>query len=310
MLALSDDNVWAVGYTNPDGLGLILHWDGVGWQQWISPTGMRHTTLWSLSASSPTDVWAVGNVDSDPAILHFDGSQWTVIPSASPAQGNSLQAVSTLTRSNAWAVGASVTTSNDGHQPNALIEHWNGKAWTVSPTAATPGILWGVSAIATNDVWAAGQAQIALGNGGYAIAPLIMHWNGTSWNQVADTEQPNSWLDNVSASSANDVWMVGGAGFLHWNGRTWAVVPNPVGGAIRGVLALSANDAWAVGNAAENALVEHWNGSTWTVVSSKTEGVTYLNAVAADSNDAHIWVGGFDTPGTAVRGLIEEACQA
>jgi hypothetical protein len=310
MLALSDNDVWAVGYANPGGLGLILHWDGASWQSWTSPTGTAHLTLWSLSASSPTDVWAVGNAENGPAILHFDGSTWSVIPSASPAHDKGLEAVSSLTRSDAWAVGAStIASSNGGSVTQALIEHWNGTTWEVSPMSATLGTLMGVSAVAPDDAWAVGQGLTSTGGGGYISAPLIMHWNGISWDQVANPD-PEATLRNVSASSSTDVWIVGDTAFLHWNGVRWTVLPIPVPETFPGVLALSATDAWAVGSSSGKALVDHWNGSTWTVTSSNSEGATDLNAVAAAANGVHIWVGGFDTPGTAGRGLIEEACQA
>jgi len=48
---------------------------------------------------------------------------------------------------------------------------------------------------------------------------------------------------------------------LHWNGKTWQKVPaaNPSPGSddLDGVAALSARDAWAVGARGGNALVEH-----------------------------------------------------
>jgi hypothetical protein len=254
--------------------------------------------------------WAVGGAESGPVFLRFDGSKWSVIPSASPARDKGLEAVSSLTPSDAWAVGAStVPTSDEGSVTQALIEHWNGTTWDVSPMPVTLGSLMGVSAIAPDDVWAVGQGLTSMGSHGYTSFPLILHWNGISWDPVASPE-PEATLRNVSASSSTDVWIVGDTALLHWNGVSWTVVPIPAPETFPGVLALSTTDAWAVGMSSGTALVEHWNGSTWTVISSKTVGFTFLNAVAASSGGPDVWVGGYDTPATASRGLIEDACQA
>jgi hypothetical protein len=55
-----------------------------------------------------------------------------------------------------WAVGW--TGGNSG--PITLIEHWNGSTWSVVPSpnpSATDNHLWGVTALATNNVWAVGD---------------------------------------------------------------------------------------------------------------------------------------------------------
>src|SRR5439155_922827 len=76
-----------------------------------------------------------------------------------------------------------------------------------------------------------------------------------NWRVVpapTDREEGIAGIDGVSAS---DVWAVGVTGYsrgliVHWDGRAWSAVPNPVhqsGEEFRGVLALSPTDAWAVG---------------------------------------------------------------
>ena len=58
--------------------------------------------------------------------------------------------------------GPSATTSN-GSIDQTLTEHWNGTAWSVvaSPNLGTSdNVLYGVAAVAANDVWAVGYYQI------------------------------------------------------------------------------------------------------------------------------------------------------
>jgi hypothetical protein len=65
---------------------------------------------------------------------------------------------------------------------------------------------------------------------------------------------------------------VGGL-ILHWNGTTWEQErsPNPTPGHgedLIGVAATSAGSAWAVGYAGggQQALIVHWNGVSWSAV--------------------------------------------
>ena len=64
-----------------------------------------------------------------------------------------------------------------------LIEHWTGSAWSVvsAPDPGDNDQLLSVAALAANDAWAVGERHDpALGS-----QPLIMHWNGTSWTELA-----------------------------------------------------------------------------------------------------------------------------
>jgi hypothetical protein len=102
-------------------------------------------------------------------------------------------------------------------------------------------------------------------------------------------------ISGAAASSATDVWAVGGWGdpatsafgtlIEHWNGDSWTIVPSPSPGfsaLLNGVAALSATDVWAVGVYASSyhhiglsrTLVLHWNGTAWKRVSSPHPGPT------------------------------------
>ena len=85
-----------------------------------------------------------------------------------------------------------------------------GGAWEVvaSPNTGSPNnYLFGVAAIASNDVWAVG----AYGELGTTAQQLIEHWDGASWTVVASPSLPASnELLAASAVSADNVWAVGG----------------------------------------------------------------------------------------------------
>ncbi|HUS14948.1 MAG TPA: hypothetical protein VM536_07990, partial [Chloroflexia bacterium] len=152
------------------------------------------------------------------------------------------------------------------------------------------GSLWGVSARATDDVWAVGTYIDT------SYHTLIEHWDGGSWQVVAS---PNPGLGGVlygvDARTATDAWAVGNyyAGsntyvplILHWDGAQWSIVPNPAPGSttegLRSVLALAADDAWAVGSTAGSSLIEHWDGTQWNIVPGPVAALYSIAGLAAN----------------------------
>ena len=176
VVAVAPDDVWAVGTALENNWKtLVLHWDGEAWTRVTSPNlGIAGNTLLGLAAVSATDVWAVGtaNNGNSTLTLHWNGSEWSLVPSpngtARPGiNRNVLQAVTAIAADDVWAVGVQAySTVGGAGQPIyfgfALIEHWDGAAWTevaVPPLPGTgeDGALAGVDAAASGDVWAAGS---------------------------------------------------------------------------------------------------------------------------------------------------------
>jgi hypothetical protein len=84
--------------------------------------------------------------------------------------------------------------------------------WTVVPAPPTGrnAVLVGVSSTSDADAWAVGSQNGAAGTG-IGAKPLIDHWNGVIWSQVATppTAGNTASLAAVSASSSADAWAVG-----------------------------------------------------------------------------------------------------
>ena len=84
-----------------------------------------------------------------------------------------------ISTNNVWAVGFCDNFSGD------LVEHWDGTSWSVVSSPAFNGtndILHGISADASNDVWAVGNS-----GGG-----LILHFDGTSWSRTVLPDPPKA----------------------------------------------------------------------------------------------------------------------
>ncbi len=142
--ALSRKDVWAVGsYVSQAGVSLPLteHWNGAKWSTVPSPSVPSASTiiLLAITATSSTDVWAVGlsSTGSGRAsvaqtlIEHWNGSRWQLVPSPNvPASQNILQGVVAINGKNVWAVGYS---ENDRFGYQTLFEHWNGSQWVITP---------------------------------------------------------------------------------------------------------------------------------------------------------------------------------
>jgi hypothetical protein len=247
---------------------------------------------------------------------------WTVVPSPSPVDdGNFLYGLAADGTADAWAVGEQYPGSG------ALIEHWDGSAWSLSnsPDFAVDKQLNGVAADSPQDAWAVGQYYDAAGS----RQAVIEHWDGSAW-ALAPTPNPGTddTLAAVAVVSAGDAWAVGHAAsstadapalIEHWNGSNWQVFPSPAvayPSYLRAITAISANDIWAVGTAGQRTLTEHWNGSAWSVVKSPSpststhyaEPINVLNGVTAISAD-NVWaVGTFNTTqatGAADHTLVE-----
>ncbi len=240
LLGVSGDSptdVWAVGdfiLRNQTGGGaFVLHWDGSTWRQVATAQG-GIGGLQAVSAIAPDDVWAVGGAN---LIEHWDGQRWSVVaPPPTGLHGGDLQGVTALSPIDVWAVGSSFDGAFRSH---AVILHWNGASWSVSPSPDTGpySSLVGVSAVSANDVWAVGQDFPS------NTATLAEHWNGTSWTVVPAPNVPLSRLTGVAAVSSTDVWAVGSATVSggptgittqtlaeRWNGSQWTVSPTPTTG--------------------------------------------------------------------------------
>ncbi len=221
---------------------------------------------------------------------------------------------------NIWAVGDSFNNATELTQ--SLIEHWNGKQWSIvaspNPVGATFTFLEGVTEVSAHNIWAVGDS------GGQ---PLIEHWNGKQWSIVASPNTgPNSaFLNGVVEVSAHNIWALGsplgsGPSFTeHWDGKQWSIVaiPDPTGSVLStlfGIAEVSAHDVWTVGYYIDNrdidrTLIEHWDGMTWSIIPSPNSGPTdddSLSGVVAIS--AHnVWAVGtsMSTGSTPGQSLIE-----
>jgi hypothetical protein len=252
-----------------------------------SNNGLGNNGLFAVSASSPSDIWAVGE-----SVIHFDGTTWTAFP-APGIDGippSEMRGVADISPTDAWAAGnLSAPVILGGGPTNVpVIEHWDGTQWSVfpSPPFNKPGdsaLLSAMTAISANDIWTIGNATVD----GIAVN-LFEHWDGTAWTP---TFVPvGGTVFGASSDATDDVWAVGFSGLstaqastfvTHFNGTVWQTVPSPNVGkssAFNGVVALAPDNVWAVGSSGDVSdgptltLIEHYDGTEWSVVPSPNVG--------------------------------------
>lgn len=280
------NDLWVVGYYSNDSaipsLALAEHWDGAQWAVYTPTVGTADSSLQGVTAVASNNVWAVGYYSNtisstiQSLVMAWDGASWAVV--ASPNTGtsvNTLSAVDAVSANDIWAVGYYSHTALGAFQ--TLVQHWDGASWQslASPNAiSATNQLFGVTAVAANDVWAVGATI-----GATATQTLIEHWDGAAWTIVPSPNlgSTRNVLNAVAAVAANDVWAVGSYSnsldrysqtlVEHWDGTVWTVLASPILGTTRNVLnavsAAGVDDVWAVGtnrpNLLNQTLAEHFS---------------------------------------------------
>jgi len=263
-----------------------------GWTvQQTQLLGTSDNSVGAIAGSSPTDVWALGDFLPDAAgsnqdvtltfAEHYNGKAWTVVRTPNLAPNFNSFYGAAASHGWAWAVGERL---NSKYQDRALVEVWNGSAWSIA-TIPQPGavrdMLFGASALSPSDVWVVGDQE----GQNNKFETLAEHWDGSSWT-VIPTPDPGSsgnQLYAVDAVSTDNVWAAGmqlsGDSpdqplVEHWNGKTWSVVPMPAPASADLVMldgiSATASQVWVDGEADSpegggQPFVAGYQNGSWTI---------------------------------------------
>ncbi len=266
-----------------------------------------------------------------PVVMRVDNNTVTNMSPPAPNESMQFMSVSALSSSDIWAVGWSQPGYDYSNNTNAfpLAEHWNGSSWSAtqlpSPDSTTPGVLYGVAASASDNVWAVGYS---LKDPHGVPTTFLFHWNGSQWTSIPETVK-GVFLAAVGTTGPDDVWLAGGTAtsaaplIQHWNGATLSVVPTPsslasgAGGTLVSVLEIhenSAKDVWflaqvtsgtSIQNSVSYPLVLHWNGSKISQIANVPipHGDTVIDVSGISStSSSDVWI-----TGTAFQHLGESA---
>jgi hypothetical protein len=205
-----------------------MHWNGASWKR-ISAPSPSGGYLSAVSASSASNVWAVGSYGTDETktlIMHWNGTAWKQMPAPKlkSASGNAvaqLTSVSVVSANNAWAAGDLFV---GGSSKGSVVLHWNGKAWTEVPVPVPAyGTSGGELAAAGNTAWVTAMECLV---GCTKPSEKILRWTGTAWKVSVILTGHQNLIEALAATSPVNAWAVGSAGsetlILHWNGKAWS----------------------------------------------------------------------------------------
>lgn len=152
------------------------------------------------------------------------------------------------------------------------------------PPTGLLGTLQAVACFSVSDCWAVGYHDTWKPQ---ARLTEALHWDGTTWTQVATPNPAGtlsgdaSQLSSVACVSSADCWATGsyyegggngsaGVLALHWDGTTWKRTSIQAGGRayeVRGVTCVSTSFCFMVGAvtppSASGNLALRWNGASW-----------------------------------------------
>lgn len=262
------------------------------WKRVHTPNIGGANLLFSLSADSEKDIWAVGDFVS----LNFDGQSWNAIPLAFPQGEPTMNGVAAISSTDVWAVGSTVVNNHF----ISVIEHFDGKQWTIvpSPQFSTGSVLNKVQAFSASDVFAVGDSN----SDNEKVKPLVEHYDGQKWSVVNTPPLAKGQIASlfaVAGLSHTDFWIAGDSGgsagipvVMHFDGQTFTQMPFPGKGvALSGIAEIASNDAWIVGSNGF-PLTAHWDGKVWKKVPSPGPGTASgLTAVSALSS-TDLWASG------------------
>ena len=163
----------------------------------------------SLAASSA----ATKNAGTTPLTSKCEDKSMSSCPTIGTGY-NSIRGATAISFNNIWVIRGYQDNNNVSQ---SLIEHWNGKIWSIDLSTnigLKASAFNGIAAISSNNVWVVGSI---------ASQSLIKHWNGKKWQFVYC---PNiGTLNDITAISAKDIWVTGQQ-TEHWNGRKWSIALN------------------------------------------------------------------------------------
>lgn len=233
------------------------------WRSW----SWTANQLFSVTAVSASNAWAVGHKGDTALVMHWNGSGWSRL--TVPGQtGFDAMLVKASAWNNVWVFGTSFGSGT------AEILRFDGSAWSnvQLPAGAFANA---ATVLSPSDVWIAGPESCTNSGSTTQCESQVYHWNGGTWTSY----MLPTLVNDISGSSADNVWLSAeGRATLDstsyylnaykWNGSAWHFVssmPTPRSKGSAGITVTSSGNVWLGAWLASDGdgYVLHWNGSYW-----------------------------------------------
>ena len=257
---------------------LIEQWNGTSWKLVASPNpaGATFSQLSGISCPTATSCFAVGFVtgSADPKTLveRWNGTSWSIVKHQEPRGANKLAGISCVKTTSCFAVGTTTVPTGSSFPSSvqlALLEQWNGTAWSVVPsphlpTSTTTSGLAGISCASVSMCFAVGSFTNFV-----ETETLLERWDGKRWAVAPSLFRSNqNGLGSISCPTTT-MCLAAGAQIERWDGTTWSFVAGPsIFDSIDAVVCRTSRSCAGVGVGDETATyVATWNGKAWSDVS-------------------------------------------
>jgi hypothetical protein len=206
-VAPARNDVWAFGGD------YAVRYNGTKWSTAPS-TGIG---VWSASALSGSDIWVVGSPPGTVkgnfriVVKHWDGKKWTAarlpavaVPAAPAVETAWPVQVTAISDKDVWVTG---TVSYPGEVgPDALLLHWNGKAWSQTTIPYQVGDPIIMAPDGKGGIWLSGTLYPGQ-------EPYFFHDAGGHWTSVPIPAVPHTTAGDFSGMAAipgtTSVWGAG-----------------------------------------------------------------------------------------------------
>lgn len=251
--AKSSTEIYAAGYfTDGSGNHYIAKWDGTNWLQVNNPQSpfIAYDDVYSIQVDVNDNIYAGGNFTNKAGhqfIAKWNGNSWNEPGSkGDPFYFNSgeIYEIEGDTANNVYVSGY-VYNNGESH----LIEHWDGKGWSLLSTTPGLGVFVdgnpftesnNMAIDKAGNLYVTGRHQTNIDSG----YDCVLKWDGKKWSVLEDfTNALNTYNDNAVYNSITDietdeqgnVYAVGNfnPSAIHnlakWDGKKWSYVSQPNG---------------------------------------------------------------------------------
>jgi hypothetical protein len=186
--------------------------------------------------------------------------------------------------------------SRPGHERpgSPRLQTWPGggagwSAWTETGSGSSDLAVSAVTASSPTTGWAFGSDNSGSGSG---RRPVAWQLTGSTWSQVRFPGWGNEMIGAAASSSPTDAWAFTSRNrAMHWNGRSWAVVPAFPARNITSAVDFGSSDVWLFSalypDGGGGHSTWHYDGHAWTRVPAAS-GLQGAAAVSASD----IWAYG------------------
>jgi hypothetical protein len=256
--ANSASDVWAIGHlTANQGTGVIAHYDGTAWTQFVTAQEIYN----AVASSAPNDTWVAG---IDGIMRHWDGYVWSRSANIG-ASPTGLTALSGLLSLGAEEV-VGVSTLN-------LAYRYKGQAFGLLPGLGSNPF----DAPQNTAMWTASTRDTYVTN----VDGELWHFDGITWSLAYTVPDGTTSANDVWGTDPNDLWLVDDEGRAHHYDGTWTAFDVSLGIPLQRVWT-DGTEVWVLGSSG----AYRKNGSTWMHYTLGTQRILSISATGPDD----VWV--------------------